>query len=98
MAWVTSGTDVACSLTVQKVLLGQVVSGYPKTYSILDAFDDYPSITLNEWHKMAQDPRNERIAAFKLYVGQIEDVSVDDTQTNDVYRPSEEVPGQVVEE
>ncbi len=97
MAWITTDTDAARTLVVQKVAAGQPLPGYPKSYSLLDAFGSYPAITVDQWHKMNRMPRDERIAAFKLYVGQAEGLNVDATQTNDVYRPSEEVPGEIVE-
>lgn len=97
MAWITTDTDVATTLTVNKTVEGQSAPGYPKVYSILDAFGAFPAITENEWHKMLKADRTPRITAFKSYVGNLEALVVDDTQTNEVYRPSTETPGTVVE-
>lgn len=97
MAWITTDTDVACTLVVSKHVDGQIVPGYPKRYSILDGFSTYPVISVNEWHKMEMTSRDARIAAFKAYVGQIEETNVDATLLNDVYRSSTETPGIIVE-
>lgn len=97
MAWITTDTDVACSLVVLKHVNGQTIPGYPKSYSILDSFGAYPAITVNEWHKMLITPRNQRIAAFKTYVRSVEGVNVDATLINEPYRPSTEPAGILVE-
>jgi hypothetical protein len=98
MAWLTTDTDVATTLTVHKTVNDQPLTGYPKTYSILGAFNSFAVITVDEWHKMTVEPRNERIIAFKAYIHEIEDIDVNTTQTNDVYRESSETPGEIVEE
>jgi hypothetical protein len=74
-----------------------MVPGYPKTYSLLAAFDSYPAVTVNDWHKMETDPREERIEAFKTYVNNAESIDVDDTAINDMYRASPETPDEIAE-
>lgn len=95
MAWVTTNRDVATSLTVHKKVGGINISGYPKTYSILSAFPGVTVITVNQWQKLAD--RSSRIAAFKRYIKTAENIDVDATQTNDVYRTSTTPPGTIVE-
>lgn len=96
MAWITTDTDVACTLIVRKTVAGGSVPGYPKEFSILAAFNNYQAITVDDWHKMETEPRDERINAFKLYVNQIESMDVDSTAINEVYRQSSETPGVIV--
>ena len=98
MAWVTTNTDVATTLTVEKKVEGQALAGYPKPYSLLSAFGSKQAITANEWQKMSLTPRNERIDEFKAYVENAENISIAATQTNDVFRPSSETPGVIVEQ
>mgnify|MGYP006995777160 CR=1 FL=1 len=95
MAWVTTNRDVATSLTVHKKVGGINISGYPKSYSILSEFPGVTSITLNQWQKLAD--RSSRIAAFKQFINAAENIDVDATATNDVYRTSTTPPGVIVE-
>lgn len=97
MAWVTTKRDVATSLTVHKKVTGINIPGYPKTYSILSAFPGVTAITVNQWQKLAD--RSYRIEAFKQYIKTAENIDVDATQTNDVYRMSTSTtpPGTIVE-
>jgi hypothetical protein len=97
MAWITTDTDIAKVLTVDKIVNGQHLQGYPKTYSILTGFLTYPTITVNDWHKMNESQRNDRIVGFKTCVESIEGISIDDTQTNNIMQPSSEQEGEVME-
>ncbi|WP_270543900.1 hypothetical protein [Butyricimonas paravirosa] len=96
MAYITTDTDVACTLTVSKTENGENIPGYPKDYSILGAFGEYPGIEVLAWRIMERNARDERIIAFKEYVNRIELIDVDDTSINDVYRHSAETPGMIV--
>lgn len=96
MAYITTDTDVACTLTVSKTENGENIPGYPKDYSILGEFGEYPGIEGLAWRIMERNARDERIIAFKEYVNRIELIDVDDTSINDVYRHSAETPGMIV--
>jgi hypothetical protein len=97
MAYITTNTDVACNITVTKTVVGQVLPGYPKTYSLLDAFADQLEISENTWQKMDFDAQIARIEDFKDYIDQIEQMDVEDAQTNDHFRPSSETPNEIAE-
>ncbi len=97
MAYITTDTDIATTLSINKTVQGQQVPGYPKSYSILAAFGGLPEITENDWRKMTSAPRLQRIEAFKAYINEVEQIDVDATQANDVFRASDETPGEVVE-
>lgn len=97
MAWVTTDTDVACSLTVNKEVNGSPLSGYPKKYSILAAFGQYAAITEEQWHKAGYSEYHERIEAFRAYVENLEVIDTLATQTNEPFRMSTEDPGIIVE-
>ncbi|MDR1197522.1 MAG: hypothetical protein LBK94_00720 [Prevotellaceae bacterium] len=97
MAWITTDTDVASTLIVDKIVNGQHVQGYPRTYFILNAFALYAAISVNEWHKMNYYQRENRINDFKAYVESIENIDIDSTQTNEVMQPSSEQEGEIVE-
>lgn len=96
MAYITTDTDVACTLTVSKTENGENIPGYPKDYSILGVFGEYPGIEVLTWRIMERNARDERIIAFKEYVNRIELIDVDDTSINNVYRLSTETPGMIV--
>jgi hypothetical protein len=98
MAYITTNTDVACTITVTKKVVGQLLSGYPKTYSILDAFAAQPAITERAWQKMPYTQQSARITAFKSHINGLEGMDIDATQTNDVFRDSAATPGVIVEE
>ncbi len=97
MAWITTDTDVACSLVVLKHVNGQTIPGYPKSYSILNAFSDYGQITENAWHKATGSERTTRLNAFKTYIGRLEDIIVDNVQNNQPTRPTTGTPGEIAE-
>lgn len=42
MAYITTDTDVACTLTVSKTENGENIPGYPKDYSILGSLVSIP--------------------------------------------------------
>jgi hypothetical protein len=88
MAWINTDTDVARALVVRKTVSGQAIPGYPRQYSILNEFTGHPSITSDAWSKMDAETREDRIEAFKTYVNQLENINVDDTAINEVYRPA----------
>ena len=98
MAWVSTDKDVATSMVVTKTVLGQVLTGYPKTYSILSAFGSQGAITENTWRKMSNSQQAARIAAFKSYINTTEGVDVNSTQINDAFRNSATKPEQIMEE
>jgi hypothetical protein len=98
MAWVSTNKDVATSIIVTKTVIGQALTGYPKTYNLLDAFAAQPVITENEWQKMPYSQQLERITAFKNYINAQEGISVNGTQSNEPFRDSDITPGQIVEE
>lgn len=97
MAWITTDTDVACTLTVNKIISGQQVIGYPRTYSILDAFDTYEAITTNQWQKLSSVQRDARIDDFKSYVNNVESIDTDAIQTNTATRPTSGNVGEITE-
>jgi hypothetical protein len=98
MAWVSTNKDIATKIVVNKTVLGQSLSGYPKTYSILDAFTAQPAITERGWQKMPYSQQSARIIAFKTYVNELESMDINATQTNDVFRDSAVTPGVIIEE
>ena len=98
MAWVSTNKDVAISIMVTKTVLGQALTGYPKTYSILSAFDTQGAITENEWRKMPYSQKTARISAFKDYINNMESMDINSTQINDAFRDSAVTPGQIEEE
>lgn len=96
MAYITTDRDVACTITVRKTVNGQNLGGYPKQYSLLDAFEGFKEITVDEWHKTLEVPRLKRIKAFISYINHIEEINIEDKQTNEVFRPATVEPGIVV--
>ena len=98
MAYITTNTDIACSLTVTKTVVGHILSGYPKTYSLLDSFGEQPQITADAWRKSSNDAQAARLAAFKAYLNEVELMDVDDAQTNEPFRASAETPNEIAEE
>ncbi|MDR3133037.1 MAG: hypothetical protein LBU42_03315 [Prevotellaceae bacterium] len=98
MAYITTNTDIACSLTITKTVAGHLLSSYPKTYSLLDAFAGQPQITADAWRKMEEAQQTARINAFKAYINEVEQMDVDESQTNTPLRPSSETPNEIAEE
>jgi hypothetical protein len=90
--WFTTNTDVAYMLAVTDKLISLT-----KTHSLLAAFYSFPDITVEEWQKMSMSSRTSRISAFKAYVNNLELINIDATQTNDVFRSSDVVPGDAIE-
>lgn len=80
--------DVACTLQVIKRSGGSVVAGYPKEYSVLAAFGSYDAITIDQWQRMEQPPRDARLNAFITYINSIEGINVVASATNEPYRDS----------
>lgn len=97
MAWITTATDAATTLTVEKTVEGVNIPGYPKVYSPLEAFGETPSMTTNAWQKLEPTPRAARLSAFTAWVEKAEHTSVAATQTNEPYRESATPPGEIVE-
>jgi hypothetical protein len=91
--WLTTDTDVACALRVTDTQLNVT-----RTYSLLDAFIlpkvAFNPITVDDWHKMPMPARMARINAFREYVNDLEAIDVEAIQTNDVFRPAVEAPGE----
>jgi hypothetical protein len=92
MAWVSTNKDVATKIVITKTVLGQNLSGYPKEYSILDAFAGQTAITERAWQKMPYSQQLERIIAFKIHINELENMDINTVQTNDVFRDSDVVP------
>jgi hypothetical protein len=97
MAWITTDTDVACTLIIDKIVNGQHVTAYPRTYSILALFSVFPAISIEEWRKMIYSERQERITAFKNYVNSIENIDIDAVQTNSITQPTTGNIGEIVQ-
>jgi hypothetical protein len=98
MAYITSDTDVACDLTVTKTIAGHTLTGYPRTYNILDAFASQPGITADAWRKMEDAAQQARLNAFRAYINATEQMDVDEAQTNEPFRQSSVTPNEIVEE
>ena len=67
-----SGMERAVKLTVTTEIAGTPVTGYPRTYHINDAFENYTSISDEELQIMYSEDYLQRLSAFKNYVESIE--------------------------
>ncbi|MDC7141213.1 hypothetical protein [Bacteroides finegoldii] len=70
--WGNSGYRRATTLVVDKKIGGTSISGYPKTYSVLDTFGNYMAVTAKELSMMSLSDYNTRMSAFKRYIEGIE--------------------------
>lgn len=59
-------------LMVTKKIAGTVVAGYPRTYRVGDAFENYTAISNEELSSMPVADFKSRLSAFKKYVEGIE--------------------------
>jgi len=78
MGYINTGYERARSLRIIKNLGGEIVDGYPKIYSILAAFDAYAELTATELAQLPLLDYQERLAAFILYVEDIEEIEITD--------------------
>lgn len=79
-----SGMQRWVLLMVTKKIAGTVVAGYPRTYSVGDAFENYTAISNEEMSSMPISDFKSRLSAFKRYVEGIEiGIEVD---INNAYR------------
>jgi hypothetical protein len=88
MKLVSTDKDIATRIVINKTVGGQPLSGYPKTYDMLGAFAEAPEITEDAWREMSYSEQFERIIAFKNHINGLEEMDIDATQTNDVFRDS----------
>lgn len=78
-------TDVATGLNIIRNR-----AGYPKYYSITEAFGSQPSITLNTWQNYTYTQRNARLTNFRLFVANEEDIlGITPIQINEPTRPAD---------
>lgn len=67
-----SGMQRWVLLMVTKKIAGTVVAGYPRTYRVGDAFENYTAISNEEISSMPVTDFKSRLSAFKKYVEGIE--------------------------
>jgi hypothetical protein len=69
MAYIDNGNWRAytCQVTLKNAD-GTIVSGYPRTYSILDAFDTFPALTTTEFRQLSETDYLTRLNAFYTYI------------------------------
>lgn len=67
-----SGMQRWVLLMVTKKIAGTVVAGYPRTYRVGDAFENYTAISNEEMSSMPVTDFKSRLSAFKKYVEGIE--------------------------
>lgn len=67
-----NGYQRAASLVVDKKVGGVSMSGYPRTYSVLETFGNYITITSKQLAEMSLPDYNRRMTAFKQYIESIE--------------------------
>lgn len=85
-----TGKKRSLTLSVNKTLAGEVVSGYPRVYYGQNSFEHagvlYEAITDEDLALMPVDSYTTRIAAFKAYVElQETGLNIDEVQTNQAY-------------
>jgi hypothetical protein len=78
MAYVNTGYERARTLRIFKSLGGELLTDYPKSYSILDAFGAYAELTAIQLAQLPLLDYQERLADFILYVEGLEDVVITD--------------------
>lgn len=88
-----TGIQRSLTLIVTKKIAGVVQPAYPLTYQGRNAFNyggnSYAAITASQLADLTDEYYNARLAAFKLYVQQIESgLNVDVVQTNLPYAES----------
>lgn len=73
MAYVNNG-DYRCKvLTVDKMLDGVSIPGYPKNYNITTSFPGFSSLTDEEFQRLSDVDYQTRLSAFFSYVDNTED-------------------------
>jgi hypothetical protein len=72
MAYVNNGTSRSLRVSVNKVVGGNQVQGYPKVYDGQDAFPGYAALTDEEMRQLSDVDFDTRYAAFVVYVESIE--------------------------
>ncbi len=85
-----TGIQRSITLIVEKKIAEVMQPGYPVTYQGRNAFSfggvNYESITASQLADMGDEEYNTRLAAFKLYVQQIESgLNIDVVQSNVPY-------------
>ena len=87
MGWVNNGNYRMQNLVVTKSVDGSPASGYPKTYSILDAFTwnavNYPLLTETQFAQLSDTDYGTRRSAFRDYIEDEETgITLPDDETN----------------
>ena len=67
-----NGMERATQLVVDKKVGGISLSGYPRTYSLLDTFGNFIAVTRQQLAGMSVGQYDTRLYAFKSYVEAIE--------------------------
>lgn len=67
-----SGMERASMLVVDKKIGETLVAGYPRTYSLTDAFGNFTAVSESELESMTTDSYKNRLAGLKNYVQGIE--------------------------
>lgn len=85
-----TGVQRSLTISVTKKISDIVQPGYPITYQGRNAFSylevSYPTITYDQMIDMTDEEYNARLAAFKLYVQNIEaGLNIDVVQSNFPY-------------
>jgi hypothetical protein len=68
MSTVNNGNFKRSTLTITKTVNGEVPSGWPKAYNIMNAFGAYPLLTQEQFALMDQAAYSARLTAFLAHV------------------------------
>ena len=75
--WGNTGKQRCKTIQIVRSIIGENLTGYPKTYSLLSAFTvggtSYGVITETEFKQLSVSLYNTRLAAFKMYISAAED-------------------------
>lgn len=85
MTYVNTGIQIANQIIIDKMSGENHLPGYPKSYSILNAFtangNSYGILTQTEFQQLPNSNYLTRLADFKIYVQQAEGIASIDAVT-----------------